>query len=84
MSIVRGFLRELRRGSVFIARVTRSRRNGRYAYLIPPLDLLGLIEAGPGGRFKTSVGDSYVDYIRDEHSEYKLVVSNRGAQIRFP
>ena len=84
VSVVKAFLEGLREGRIYIARVTKSGRNGRYSYLLPPLDLLKAIGAEPGARFSIRLGQDHVDYILDEKGDYKLVVSNRGAQIRFP
>ncbi len=86
VSVVRGFLRELRRGTIFIAKVTKSGRNGRYSYLIPPLELLKTIGVGAGTRFDVRVNleEGYIDYIVDESGTYKLTVARGAAQIRFP
>ena len=84
VSTVKTFLQRLREGRIYIARITRSGRNGKYAYLLPPLELLKAIGAEPGARFTIKIGRDYVDYILDETGDYKLIVSNRGAQIRFP
>ena len=83
VSVVRSFLRSLREGRVFIARITKSGRNGKYAYLMPPLDLLRLIGVESGDRFRIVIGDGYVDYIRDAEG-YMITVTRREAKIRFP
>ena len=85
VSVVKTFLRGLREGRIYIARITRSGRNGKYAYLLPPLELIKAIGAKPGDRFTVKVAVDHVDYLLDEErGEYKLIVRNRGAQIRFP
>ena len=84
VSVVKTFLRSLREGRIYIAKITRSGRNGRYAYLLPPLELLKAVGAEPGAKFRIEIHEDYVDYITDTKGEYTLIVRNKGAQIRFP
>jgi len=83
VSLVKTFLRSLREGRIYIARIARSGRNGRYTYLLLPAELLDAIGLVDENRFKVVIGKDYVDYIADEKGDYKLVI-HRGVQIRFP
>jgi len=84
VSLVRGFLKVLREGRIYIARVTRSGRNGRYAYLLIPLALLKTgIE--PGSRFRVEIHRDHIDYVVDPSGQYKLTISSgHDPKIRFP
>ena len=85
MSVVKLFLRSLREGRIYIARVTKGGRNGRYAYLLPPIALLNAIGAKSGTRFRVVIFKDHVDYIIDEHGDYTLTLGRgNDPRIRFP
>ena len=81
--LVKTLLQCLREGRIYIARVKRGGKGGKYAYLSPPLELLKLIGAKPGDRFRVVVDEDHVDYVLDENGDYALTYS-KGAVIRFP
>jgi len=85
VSVVRSFLRGLREGTIYIAKVTKGGRGRRYSYLLPPVKLVEELGLGPGARLHVVIGEGYVDYIADEKGEYKLsLVRSNDARIRFP
>ena len=85
VALVKSFLRELRAGRVYIARVTKGGRGRRYSYLLPPVRLVEELGLGPGTRLHVVVGEGYVDYGVDDRGEYKLSkVSTNAVQVRFP
>ena len=76
-------LSDIRHRRLVVASVKRSGRNGKYAYLVIPLDLVRLLGIERGARFKVKITEDYVDYILAKNGDYSIYIgSRRAAEIR--
>ncbi len=85
VSTVKTFLRSLKEGRFYIAKVTGGGRNGKYAYLVIPEELVERFRLAKGSRLDVRIGENYVDYIVSDTGDYAVLMGARkGAKIRFP
>jgi len=85
VSVVRALLHGLREGRFYIAKVTGGGRNGKYAYLVIPEELVERLHLAKGSRLGVRIGENYVDYIVSDTGDYAVLIDARkGAKVRFP